>query len=106
MTIQNTLNFPIPRKAQRDRAEQRADPVVMERYERVLTSAGSGLGVFIAAEITEQYEKRYGKLSERDAKGLGGLYARLLLRGTIVKTKVWRPRKNGCPQAEYEWKGL
>lgn len=64
----NFLDQQYPRKAQRERAESHASPEVMERYERVLRSAGPVLVRFIGAEITAEYERRFTALSVSDSR--------------------------------------
>ena len=87
-----------PRADRRERAYAKANPLIMALYEKAVRTVTVP---FVAAEITSAFEAAYGKLDIASSRGLGGLYADLQKRGIIRKTDNWRPRKNGCPAAEY-----
>src|SRR5687768_9498954 len=83
------------RRKARKRAFEKADKVFLEKYERCLITFGQVCPTFVAAEITERFEKSHGPMAEHQAKALGQLYANLQRRGVIEKTGKARPRKNG-----------
>jgi len=93
-----------PREAEIQRAMERASELVLERYEAVLRSLGSVLVDFIAGDVTERYEAKYGPLAAHDKKALGGLFQRLMRSGVIEKTGEYRARNQGNAAAVYRLK--
>lgn len=94
-----------PRQEEIERAFEKATALVLERYEAVIRTYGSVMTDFIAGDITDHYEKKWGQLSKHDKKALGGLYQRLMKRGVIVKTGEYRARNQGNASAVYRLKG-
>lgn len=90
-----------PRAEQIERAFERASDEMVERYEAIIRVVGDVRDDFIAGDITDRYEQRYGKLEDHEKKALGGLYQRLIKSGVIEKTGKHRARNQGNLTAVY-----
>lgn len=95
---------PLSRKALIKRAFEKADAAFLARYEQCVKVYGEIHETFVAADVTAWFEAKHGKIAERNAKGLGHLFAQLQVRRVIEKTGEMKPRKNGNVAAEYRLK--
>jgi hypothetical protein len=78
-----------------------ADGHFISEYVKCLVEYALTHEDFIAGKVSEFYERRHGKLSEREQKSLGGVYIQLQRKGVIEKTGTFRSRNQGSPAAVY-----
>lgn len=86
------------------RVFDKADSSFISSYVKCLVEYGLTHVDFIAGEVSSLYEKRQGKLSEREGKQLGGLFIQLQKKGVIEKTGAYRSRNQCSPAAVYRLK--
>lgn len=90
-----------PRARQIERAFEKGDRTVLDRYTQVFfTFRGKEFGAW---DVTAAYESLHGKLSKTDKKALGHLFGDFRHRGVIVVAGIGK-RPNGNDAATYKFK--
>src|SRR4051812_42924631 len=86
------------RKAARDRAFDRADRLMLDRYSECLRLVGRAKSTFGAWDVTKVYQEKHGELTIHGKEALGALFAHLLHAGMIEEASFGkRPNHNVGP---------